>query len=103
MSRSRPAPTGKNRGQRSGRIKHQQDNNDAAEQVGEEVEGTIHTGILAGRAWKPRSFGALMRMLVTGGRDFSDREFLFDALDRLHAAHGFTVLIHGDENGADRL
>jgi YspA, cpYpsA-related SLOG family len=44
-----------------------------------------------------------MRVLVTGGRDFSDRTLLFEALDRLHAAHGFTVLIHGDANGADRL
>ena len=44
-----------------------------------------------------------MRVLVTGGRDFSDRELLFEALDRLHAAHGFTALIHGDANGADRL
>lgn len=44
-----------------------------------------------------------MRVLVTGGRDFNDRELLFDALDRLHATHTFTVLIHGDANGADRL
>jgi hypothetical protein len=44
-----------------------------------------------------------MRVLVTGGRDFSDRTLLFEALDRLHTAHGFTVLIHGDANGADRL
>jgi hypothetical protein len=44
-----------------------------------------------------------MRLLVTGGRDFSNRELLFEALDRLHAVRGFTVLIHGDANGADRL
>jgi hypothetical protein len=44
-----------------------------------------------------------MRVLITGGRDFSDRELLFEALDRLHAAHSFTVLIHGDANGVDRL
>lgn len=44
-----------------------------------------------------------MRVLVTGGRDFSDRELLFEALDGLHSKHGFTVLIHGDANGADRL
>ena len=44
-----------------------------------------------------------MRVLVTGGRDFSDRELLFEALDGLHSTHGFTVLIHGDANGADRL
>jgi len=44
-----------------------------------------------------------MRVLVTGGRDFDDRALLTDALDRLHAQHGFTVLIHGDASGADRL
>lgn len=44
-----------------------------------------------------------MRVLVTGGRDFSDRALVNDALDRLHAQHAFTVLIHGDASGADRL
>jgi len=44
-----------------------------------------------------------MRVLVTGGRDFGDRKLLFDVLDRLHATHGFKVLIHGDASGADRL
>jgi hypothetical protein len=44
-----------------------------------------------------------MRVLVTGGRDFCNRELLFETLDRLHAAHSFTILIHGDANGADRL
>ena len=28
---------------------------------------------------------------------------LFAALDRLHREHGFTLLIHGDARGADRL
>ena len=44
-----------------------------------------------------------MRVLITGGRDFSDRGLLFETLDRLHATHTFTVLIHGDASGADRL
>lgn len=44
-----------------------------------------------------------MRVLVTGGRDFDDRELLFDTLDRLNAMQGFTVVIHGDAKGADRL
>jgi hypothetical protein len=44
-----------------------------------------------------------MRVLITGGRDFGDRELLFGALDSLHAAHGFTTLIHRDAKGADRL
>ena len=44
-----------------------------------------------------------MRLLVTGGRDFSDHDFLFTTLDRLHAEHHLTLLIHGDARGADRL
>jgi hypothetical protein len=44
-----------------------------------------------------------MRFLVTGGRDFKDRDFLFATLDDLHSEHGFTLLIHGDAKGADRL
>lgn len=44
-----------------------------------------------------------MRLLVTSGRIFSDRDFLFATLDRLHAEHHFTLLIHGDARGADRL
>lgn len=44
-----------------------------------------------------------MRILITGGRDFDDREMLFLALDRLHSELGFTLLIHGDAKGADRL
>jgi hypothetical protein len=44
-----------------------------------------------------------MRILVTGGRDFSARDLLCRTLDRLHAEHHFTLLIHGDARGADRL
>jgi len=44
-----------------------------------------------------------MRFIVVGGRNFKDRDFLFTVLDRLHAEHGFTLLIHGDAKGADRL
>lgn len=44
-----------------------------------------------------------MRVLVTGGRDFDDREMLFAFLDRLHEEQPFTLLIHGDARGADRL
>ena len=44
-----------------------------------------------------------MRVLVTGGRDFSDRALLVKVLDTLHERHAFTLLIHGDARGADRL
>lgn len=40
-----------------------------------------------------------MRVLVCGGRDFSDREWLFRALDSLP----ITQLCHGNARGADRL
>ena len=32
-----------------------------------------------------------MRIIVCGGRDFSDREALFRVLDDLHSTHGFTA------------
>lgn len=44
-----------------------------------------------------------MRILITGGRGFTDREMLFLALDRLHEEHSFSIVIHGDARGADRL
>lgn len=44
-----------------------------------------------------------MRVLVTGGRHYADREFLYAALDALHAEHGFRLLIHGGATGADAL
>jgi hypothetical protein len=44
-----------------------------------------------------------MRVLVTGGRGFSNRTLLFATLDRLHASHAFTALVHGGASGADRL
>jgi hypothetical protein len=44
-----------------------------------------------------------MRVLVCGGRDFTDRALLEAALDRLHDARAFTVLIEGDARGTDRM
>ena len=40
-----------------------------------------------------------MRIIVCGGRDFSDREALFRVLDDLHSTHGFTLLVHGASRG----
>jgi predicted Rossmann-fold nucleotide-binding protein len=45
----------------------------------------------------------MKRVLVCGGRNFSDAEFLNAELDRLHAEHGFTVVIEGCAKGADQL
>jgi hypothetical protein len=44
-----------------------------------------------------------MKVLVTGGRGFSNHTLLLTTLDRLHAVHPFTTLIHGGACGADRL
>lgn len=44
-----------------------------------------------------------MRMLITGGRDYAERNFLFAVLDRVHAKHPVTLLIEGGATGADRL
>ena len=42
-----------------------------------------------------------MRLLVTGGRDFTNRELVFAALDKLDAEHCVDVVIHGAARGAD--
>jgi acetylornithine deacetylase/succinyl-diaminopimelate desuccinylase-like protein len=44
-----------------------------------------------------------MRILVTGGRDYTDRRRIYEALDTIHANRAITEVIHGDCRGADRL
>lgn len=44
-----------------------------------------------------------MRIIVCGGRDFTDRAAVFAALDRLHGRREVTLLIHGAARGADLL
>jgi hypothetical protein len=45
-----------------------------------------------------------MKVLVCGGRDWRDADFIASTLDRLHAARGpFERLIHGGARGVDRL
>lgn len=44
-----------------------------------------------------------MKVLVCGGRDFSDEAYVFDALDVLHRQHGISHVIHGGASGADAL
>jgi len=43
------------------------------------------------------------RLLVCGGRDYSDRDALFSALDRVHDRVGVGCVIHGVARGADSL
>lgn len=44
-----------------------------------------------------------MRVLVCGGRYFSDRPYLFSALNSQHAYQPITLLIEGGAPGADSL
>jgi hypothetical protein len=44
-----------------------------------------------------------MRVLVCGGRDFSDRDRLAAILGAVHAEQPFSTLIHGAAPGADML
>lgn len=43
-----------------------------------------------------------MRLVVTGGRDYSDTQRAFAALDDLHARRPITVLIEGEADGLDK-
>lgn len=45
----------------------------------------------------------MIRLLVCGGRDFSDRRTVYAELDRIHAERGVAVLIAGGARGADNL
>lgn len=42
-----------------------------------------------------------MRLVVTGGRDYSDTARAFAALDELHARKPVAVLIQGEARGLD--
>lgn len=44
-----------------------------------------------------------MRLLVCGGRDFTDADYVFRVLDRVHAKRPISLLIEGGARGADRL
>ncbi len=44
-----------------------------------------------------------VRVLVTGGRDYADKEYIFHVLDRWHAERGIECIIEGDASGADSI
>lgn len=44
-----------------------------------------------------------MILLACGGRDYTDRDAVFRALDRAHAKRPVAMLIHGAARGADTL
>lgn len=44
-----------------------------------------------------------MRLLACGGRNFTDRDFVFEVLDRIHAKRPIVLVIEGGARGADRM
>lgn len=44
-----------------------------------------------------------MKVIVCGGRKYSNEYKLFSQLDRLHSENCFTLLVSGAQRGADRL
>jgi hypothetical protein len=44
-----------------------------------------------------------VRVLVCGGRKYSDRQLLFDTLDKIHKVTPIDLIIHGNCSGADKL
>lgn len=44
-----------------------------------------------------------MIVVITGGRDFDDRDLLYEALDKIHAETPITVIRNGGMTGADAL
>lgn len=44
-----------------------------------------------------------MKVIVCGGRNYSDRGRVFATLDAIHAATPIAVLMHGNARGADGL
>jgi hypothetical protein len=44
-----------------------------------------------------------MTVLVCGGRDFADKDALYDVLNEIHAERPITRLVHGAARGADSL
>jgi hypothetical protein len=44
-----------------------------------------------------------IRVIVCGGRDYSDRAALFNILDRIHVRYPIAVIVEGGATGADDL
>lgn len=45
----------------------------------------------------------MTRVIIYGGRDYSDEAYAFARLDALHIVFGFTAVIEGGARGADRI
>lgn len=44
-----------------------------------------------------------MRVLITGGRDFTNAELIYRCLDEAREALGITEIVHGDARGVDAI
>lgn len=44
-----------------------------------------------------------MRVLVCGGRDYSDTKKMYEFMDKIHKDLNITTVIEGDARGADRI
>lgn len=44
-----------------------------------------------------------MRILVFGGRDWTDQQLTFRVLDKVHRERGISWIIHGGARGADTM
>lgn len=44
-----------------------------------------------------------MKVIVCGGRDFTDKDFLFQKLNKMNVEFGFDVIYEGGAKGADSL
>lgn len=45
----------------------------------------------------------MFRIIVCGGRNFKDKDHIFDVLDNLHEEIGVELIIEGGASGADQL
>lgn len=44
-----------------------------------------------------------MRVVVSGGRDFTDKDFVYGSLDHVHSKTPITSMVQGEADGVDRL
>ena len=44
-----------------------------------------------------------MKVLVCGGRDYDNRDSLYEVLNAFHSVGPISVVVHGDAKGADRM
>lgn len=45
----------------------------------------------------------MCKVVICGGRDFTDTEFIYRELDRLHKELQISLVIEGDARGVDRI